>query len=246
MIWDAFIYSGEREILDIRLNELKGLNMYHVIVQATKTFTYNDRSVDIVEGGNIINIVVEDLPEDLDTWGRETFQRNAIMRGLASAKNFDIVMISDVDEIPRKSAVEYYTHSMGLSSLRMDVFWYKLNCLAESQTWIATKILPYWALLLSTPDKVRASGYPTVIPDSGWHFSYAGDENFIINKLESYSHIEKNIAKFKDKNKLKNKIEIGESLWDENKFQFIRIDETFPKYVQENQFTKLQHLIHNI
>lgn len=245
MIWDCILYSGEREILEIRMNELKGLNVMHVIVQSNKTFTYNNRKVEVIEGAGIINIVVEDLPENTDAWTRETFQRNAIMRGLASAKNFDIVLISDVDEIPRKSAIEYYTHNMGLTSLRMDVFWYKLNCLAESQTWIAPKILPFWALLLSTPDAVRKSGYPTVIPEGGWHFSYIGDENFIVNKLKSYSHTEMNIPKYNNANKIKNKIKIGESLWNENKFQFVPIDKTFPKYIQDNK-EQFKHLIHEI
>ena len=47
----------------------------------------------------------------------------------------------------------------------------------------------------------------------GWHFSYFGDADYIISKIESFSHQEYNNDKYKNKEKILKLIENGEDLF---------------------------------
>jgi len=78
-----------------------------------------------------------------------------------------------------------------------------------------------------------------------YYFSYLGDENYIANKLISFSHVEYNTEDVNNTEEIKRKIEEGISLWGESHFKFVPIDKTFPKYVQDNQ-KLFEHLIHKL
>lgn len=247
MIYDCFTYSGEREVLEIRMAELKDLDAVHVLVESNMTFTGNEKKYTSFYDfphihPRLISIYVDDMPIEGDEWAREAWQRNAIMRGLSQAQYNDIIIISDVDEIPKAEAIKSYTPEMGLTALKMDVFWYRLNCLAERQTWVHPRIMPFSYLKDKTPDEVRRSGYESVIENAGFHFSYLGNEDFIINKLNSFSHQEYNIPEFKDKEMIREKIDKGHSLWGMSKFEFVSLDDSFPKYILENK-ERFKHLI---
>lgn len=234
---------NELDLLKIRCEELKGLKVTHILVEATRTFTGKSKSLTYYQNReyfkdyNIQHFVSDTLLENVSPWENETNQRNYILDALlmCGTKDEDLVIVSDVDEIVRKSAVEKYNPDMGLTALQMDIYWYKLNLLAEKGTWVVPRILTYKELKETTPDEIRRSGYPSIIHDSGWHFSYAGDEEFISNKLKSFSHSEYNTQKYTDKEYIKQKVESGESLWGEGKFKKIPIDQTFPNYLYNNQ-----------
>ncbi len=243
MIWDCFTYAGERVPLEIRIQELSGLPVVHVLVESNKTFTGNNKEcVTFCDNERLKNVYVLDMPETNDPWERERWQRNAIMRGLEFAKDDDVVIISDVDEVPRADVVKRYFSEMGITSLKMDVFWYKLNLLAEKQTWVHPKILTYAELKKSTPNNIRGGGYQSVINNAGWHLSYLGDADYIVNKLENFSHQEYNTTPYKDKEEITRKIENGLSLWGESKFEKVEIDDTFPAYLRNNK-EKFKNLI---
>lgn len=247
MIYDCFLFHGEMDCLEIRTSELNGMEVKQVIVQAVETFTgKQNRELRHLIGENIISVIATRISNNSTAWEREEYQRNGIMGGLKDVKDNDIIIISDVDEIPRALAVqEFIDKGYDFAALKMDVFWYKLNCLAEKQTWCHPKIMRYSYLKDKTPNDVRGSGFPNVIDNAGWHFSYLGDENFIVNKLESFSHQEYNTSEFKDKQGIRRKIESGMSLWGESKFEFLPLDNTFPEYVLNNQ-EKFKHLIHEV
>ena len=55
----------------------------------------------------IIHVVVDDTPKG-DRWGtheRDTFQKNAVTRGLRDCTDEDIVIFSDLDEIPNPDKI---------------------------------------------------------------------------------------------------------------------------------------------
>ena len=246
-IWDCFLFNGEEECLNIRINELSKLPVQHIAVHSGKTFTGKEkiRYWPYSVAGNFFDVYVADMPEKGTAWDREAHQRNAIMRGLKDANDEDIVIISDIDEIPRAEAIKQYRPEMGLTALKMDVFWYKLNCLAEKQTWVHPRIMTYKYLKSKSPQEVRGSGYDSLIENAGHHFSYLGDEKFIANKLRSFSHQEYNTPEYTNEGYIKKCIESGKSIWGEGQFKFVPLDETFPKYILENQ-KRLAHLIHKI
>ena len=240
MIYDCFLFNGEMKCLNLRQKELQELNVTHVVVQQTKTFVGNVNNnlwwfTDTPPTDKWYYIYVTDMPENATAWERETYQRNAIMKGLVDAKDDDIIIISDADEIPRAEAVKKYKPEMGLTALKMDNFWYKFNCLTERQTWVAPRIMTYKYLKNTTPNSVRLSGYENVIDNGGWHFSYCGNADYIANKLKSFSHEEYNVEPYNNKEYIKKQIESGISLWGDSQFEFVPMDETFPKFLVDNQ-----------
>ena len=56
----------------------------------------------------IIYVPVTDLPDGEDPYLRENHQRNSISRGIKNAKDDDIILISDLDEIPNPKKIFYF------------------------------------------------------------------------------------------------------------------------------------------
>lgn len=230
-------------MVDIRVNELLGLDVLHFAVQANKTFTGNDRKIHEFEIPGVIDYCVIDMPDGNDPWVREKFQRNAIMRLLSMfpPKDDDIIIISDADEIVRADAIHKFAH-MGhtdFAALEMDSFFYYLNCKADAK-WTSPKIMRYSHLKKFSPEEVRGMGWDHTIKNAGWHFSYMGGVEAIKKKLGSFSHSEFNTPEFIAR--IDRKFEIGESLFGDDLWKFVPLDNTFPAYLIANQ-EKFKHLI---
>ncbi len=249
MIYDCFLYNGEKECLQIRCEELKELDVTHVLIESSFTFSGKSNALKYWDFANLYSYNVKpflcnNVPNNGNAWDNEKTQRNYILTALEilGAKDDDIVIISDADEIPSMKAVKSYNSEMGLTALKMYNFWYKFNFLTEVKKWVAPKIMTYEYLKNTTPNEVRNSGFPSEIEYGGWHFSYAGDADYVINKIKSFSHQEFNTEQYINKKEVERKINNGLSLWGESQFQKVEIDESFPKYLLYNQ-PKFKHLI---
>src|SRR5210317_1029005 len=113
-IYDCFSYWDEDLILDLRLNILNNYIDYFVIVEGNKTWQNNSKKLrfDIKKFSKfrdkIIYIPVEDMPSGDDPYLRENFQRNAIIRGLKNSEDDDLIIISDIDEIPNPDKIKKF------------------------------------------------------------------------------------------------------------------------------------------
>jgi beta-1,4-mannosyl-glycoprotein beta-1,4-N-acetylglucosaminyltransferase len=113
MIYDCFMFFNELELLELRLHELSGVVDKFVLVETTRTFSNKPKSLIFQENRSrfkefqdkIIHVVVDDMPRSNNAWALELFQRNAICRGLENCRPDDIVLVSDVDEIPRATTL---------------------------------------------------------------------------------------------------------------------------------------------
>ena len=103
MIYDCFSYWDEDLLLDLRLNILNKYVDYFVIVEGNKTWQNNKKELKFNVNkfkdfkDKIIYIPVTDLPDGENPYLRENHQRNAIKKGLKTAKDNDLVIISDLD-----------------------------------------------------------------------------------------------------------------------------------------------------
>ncbi len=111
MIYDCFTFFNEIELLKIRLNILNVAVDKFVIVEADKTqrgvskefnFEKIKAEFDNKYPDKIIYIKATDCPvlKNSKDWAIEYFQRNAIMGGVYKCKAEDLILISDIDEIP--------------------------------------------------------------------------------------------------------------------------------------------------
>ena len=115
MIYDCFSYWDEDLLLDLRLNILDNYADYFVIVEGNKTWQNNPKKlrfeIDKFKKfkNKIIYVPVTDLPDGEDPYLRENYQRNAIVNGLNNANDNDLIIISDLDEIPDPKNCLLYT-----------------------------------------------------------------------------------------------------------------------------------------
>ena len=73
------------------------------------------------------------------------------------------------------------------------------------------------------------------IDNAGWHFGWMGGVDRAITKFKSFSHQEHQVQQHADYEKLKSRLENGQSIFGDDFIEVCEIDETYPKYVRENQ-----------
>lgn len=174
-ILDAFIFYNELDLLEIRLAELADVVDRFILVEAKRTFTgkpkplfYADNRERFAAWHTKIQHIVIDFPDALPTdaataWTREHLQREALSQGFGHESPDDLVMISDVDEIPRAKFVRQCLSSRQrgntLFCLEAKVFNYTLDLSNERIRWtLGPRILPIGAL--STLKAMRAYRIP--------------------------------------------------------------------------------------
>lgn len=142
MIYDCFIFFNELDLLEIRLSELDGVVDKFVLVEATKTHQGRDKPLYYQEhqarfmrfADKIIHIIVDRYPPRPFRIPMivEHYQRNMIRRGLAACQPDDVVIISDVDEIPSAEKVRAYQDVPGYKIFQQKLYYYYLNCLNDT------------------------------------------------------------------------------------------------------------------
>ncbi len=230
---DCFMYFDEDLVLDLRLNILNNYVDKFVIAEATKDHTGKDKKLNF----NINNfskfknkisyIIVEDMPTNLKfykkNWPvhhlRDQHQRNALARGYEDSNDEDLIMISDIDEIPDPNKIKIFDVKNKYACFIQKNFQSKINLLNISdKNWMGTKIIkkkyiksPQWLRNIKTAKpsfwKFYKPRQPQLIYDGGWHFSFLKNPKGISKKIQSYSHSEYNKSIYTDekKNSRKNK-----------------------------------------
>ena len=228
-IFDCFMYFDEEIILDLRLNILNPYIDYFIIVESSYTHKGDKRNLkfDINKFDKfkekIIYLTYDEIPgeieevfendsEDeksrkfiLNAAHRENGQRNYISKGLKNANDEDLILISDVDEIPNLQSLNFKEIKSEIILFKQDMFYYKLNLKMPDMVWSGTKGCkkknfknPQW--LRNIKDKK----YPIYrldtlfsekkyinlkfIDNGGWHFSNIKTPEEIEHKLKSYLH----------------------------------------------------------
>src|ERR1035438_146655 len=138
MIYDCFTFFNELDLLEIRLNILDKTVDKFVLVEATKTHQGKEKPLHFSENKKrfekflpkIIHVIVDDYPEyeGKSAWILEQHQRNMIQTGLNNCKPDDIILISDVDEIPNSDKILEYKNKSGIKIFRQRMFYYYINC----------------------------------------------------------------------------------------------------------------------
>ena len=209
-IYDCFLYNDERELLAIRLQLLAHIVHTFVIVWSSETFTglkkRNPFPRDLLNLPGLkgkIKLIELGALGAMGAWNKEAFSRNSLGQGIADAESSDLIMVSDVDEIPRPSSLAELVgrdHQDNLVVLGQDYFNFKFNyqlvhglqavwpgpVLCRFQVFKSAQELrdKRW-ILLEDPN--------TCLEDAGWHFSFLTATAEVSNKLASFSHQEERI-----------------------------------------------------
>ena len=272
MTYDCFTFFNELDLLEIRLNVLDAVVDRFVLVEATKTHSGKDKPLYFENNKQrfsrfahkITHIVVDDYPPFETSWTYENHQRNGIMRGLDNLNPDDTIMISDLDEIPDPAMVEKHKKTPGVKLFEQKLYYYYLNYQSVSSlVWrLGTRMLsyreflslddkhsPYNEFVLAavnqgpTPTKVRFYAKAVCVRNAGWHFSYLGGVDAIIEKIQSSSHQENNRETYRDPEWIRQRIQSGKDVFGRSLRYFgVELDATFPQYIVSHQ-RNYPHLI---
>ena len=224
--YDCFMYYDEDLILDLRLNLLNKYIAKFVIVESCYTHSGKKRELkfDIKKYKNfqdkIIYIPIDTLPKEIEeiktsdskgqknskilnnSLARENYQRNQISFGLKNCNDNDLVIISDVDEIPN---LESFKYKKKISIFKQKMFYYKFNLKHPTLTWVGSKackkkdlispqsirnikskIYPLWRLdVYFSKDKYFNLNF---VDNGGWHFTNLKTPEDIHFKLSNFLH----------------------------------------------------------
>lgn len=235
-IFDCFTFFNENDVLDIRFQELADVVNKFVIIQSDVTFRGNPKP-DYFDydrfrkyKSKIILVTLPGLPGKT-TWEREIFQRNFIAEVLAvNVDRDDTIIISDVDEIPRRSVVGHVDEHTRLSLAKYS---YAINMLTNEEN-TAARILPYRAINASIQEIRKSLNIEKVIENAGWEFSsLSTDAAGVLKKLRAFAHDE--LDHVINEDILRARMEAGlDILGRDITMTPVEIDSTFPEAIKNN------------
>ena len=228
-IFDCFMYFDEEVILDLRLNILNDYVDYFVIVESTFTHRGDKRKLKFNREKfkkfekKIVYLVYNEKPSKieevldqdsndeksrkyiLNAAYRENGQRDYLTNGLQNADDDDLILISDVDEIPNLQNLDKKNINNKIILFKQDMFYYKFNLKLPDLIWTGTKACK--KKILQSPQwlrNIKDKKYPfyrldtifskkkyinlEFVDDGGWHFSNIKTAAEIEHKLKSYLH----------------------------------------------------------
>ena len=228
-IFDCFMYFDEEIVLDLRLNTLNEYVDYFIIVESSFTHRGDKRKLKFNHDkfskfkDKIIYLVYDEEPKNIETIYetdskekksaqhifnaayRENGQRNFISEGLKIADKDDLILISDVDEIPNIKNIDLNSFSEKLIFFNQEMFYYKFNLKLPNHNWVGSRMCK--KKYLKSPQwlrNIKNKKYPfyrfdiifsdtkysdiRFIDKGGWHFSNIKSAEEIRHKLKSYLH----------------------------------------------------------
>ena len=259
-IYDCFSYLDEDLLLDLRLNILNKYVDYFVIVEGNKTWQNNKKKLKFnIENfskfkSKIIYIPVEDMPDGDNPYVRENFQRNCILRGLSEANDEDLIIVSDLDEIPNPKQIKNFDKKKKYAVFQQLHFYYKFNLLSKKNPyWHGSRIClkkflispqwlrdlkfkkrPFWRI-----DKYRLNN---IILNGGWHFCNLKSPEELLYKYRNLCetndpHVfkEKIDEKYLNIHSIEKQIANGlDIIGRDHNYSKIELNEKFPDYLLNN------------
>ncbi|MAV05836.1 MAG: hypothetical protein CMI71_02440 [Candidatus Pelagibacter sp.] len=228
-IYDCFMYFDEDMLLDLRLNVLNDYVKKFVITEATYTHNGSKKKLNFDINNfkkfkdKINYVVVDKHPptimnlKDSDTvekrgeklilngMARDYYQRESLSEGLKETLDDDLILISDLDEIPNLNEVDLRSIDNKLIFFKQKMFYYKLNLLYENFSWFGSKackkksfISPQWLRNIKSKkySKLRVDvwfskkKYSDIfyINNGGWHFTCIRSPEELEKKLLNFAH----------------------------------------------------------
>lgn len=169
---------------------------------------------------------------------RAIFNRDSSIYGVVNfgINNDDIVLTSDVDEIPNPlifQNMDWFDPDNHYVCLQR-AFYYKLNYLYQ-ENWMGTRISSFDKLSKYSVDILRNLHRDSYkIEQGGWHWSFFGDAEQFRSKLSAYEHSENNIDE--NLSNIEEKIENGiDPFGRQITIKKVSIDKSYPDYILNNQ-----------
>tara|TARA_B110000881_G_scaffold212386_1_gene222001 strand:- start:532 stop:1404 length:873 start_codon:yes stop_codon:yes gene_type:complete len=240
------MYFDEDLLLDLRLNVLNNYVSKFIISEATYTHNGNKKKLKFDINNfkkfkdKIKYVIVDEQPPKilkindndsfekkgekliLNGYARDNYQRNRLTDGIREALDNDIIIISDLDEIPNLTDINFNEINNKIIQFKQKMFYYKLNLHYPNFYWFGSKackkknlISPQWLRNIKSKkySKFRIDlifnkkKYNDIfyVLDGGWHFTCIRTPEELEKKLLNFAHhyeFEQSGLKLKDLKKL--------------------------------------------
>ena len=264
-IYDCFMYFDEEVVVDVRLHTLNEFVDYFVIVESKFTHKgeprklkfdhkkfekFKEKIIYIIDEKvypQTQEIQTEDSEDEksikliFNATYRENGQRNLLLKGLKEANDEDLILISDVDEIPKLTGLNFKNINEKIILFKQDMFYYKFNLWLPNLIWTGTKacrkknlISPQWLrnikdrkysfFRIDTLFSSTKFNSIKIINDGGWHFTNIKTPKEIELKFRSYLH-----HREFDLNPLSAN-QIGEIIKNKKAIYDLKVDKTLNKF----------------
>jgi beta-1,4-mannosyl-glycoprotein beta-1,4-N-acetylglucosaminyltransferase len=260
MLVDAFLFLNERELVELRIKYLEKIVDAFVVVEANIThqgkkknwnfpnllkgdlkqfsnkIQYHQLDIDPNKIKHEESWIIDDIKGD-DAHRVDNFQRNYIKNACHKFSPQDIIIISDVDEIPSKQKLEFIK-SCDFKKIAPVVFeqhLFHVDCnFLRLESWRGSIVTTMEVINSYSPHTLRrARNRISHFSDSGWSFSSFGGPQKIKEKFEAFAHKEYNKDKFKSIDHITNCQKTGADLF-ERKIKTKKINKNFfPKDLLE-------------
>jgi beta-1,4-mannosyl-glycoprotein beta-1,4-N-acetylglucosaminyltransferase len=174
-------------------------------------------------------------------FGRDFFQKESIRKGLENCQDNDIIISSDLDEIPNPEIlknIDEYLDKAKFFTFVQKTYYYYLNFLKESN-WKGSRLALYKDVKDYSYNKLRAQqNYD--LENGGWHFSFMGGPERVRTKIASYSHQDLNNQYVMAS--VESNIEKGMDPFFRGGLAKVEIDNTYPEYLLNN-LDRYSHMI---
>ena len=172
---------------------------------------------------------------------------SAIYALLGKAKDSDIILTSDADEIANPEALKCIDEWFDPANhyvLTGPLYYYYLNVKCEDQ-WMGTRVCDFKTLKTMSVDKLRQSHQDAYkLADASWHWSFFGDADAVRAKMDAYEHQENNTEEFRSsmEDRIKHNLDpYGRTYLYQP--TVVEIDDTFPAYVRSQKNRKLKKFV---
>ena len=240
MIIDSFLFLNERELVELRIKYLEKIVDVFVVVEANIThqgkkkdwnfpnllknnlkqfsnkIQYHQLNIDPDKIKNEESWIIDDIKGD-DAHRVDNFQRNYIKTACQKFSPQDIIIISDVDEIPSKQKLEFIKSSdfKKIAPVAFEQHLFHIDCnFLRLESWRGSIVTTMQVINAYSPHALRrARNRISHFSDSGWSFSSFGGPQKIKEKFEAFAHKEYNKDQFKNIEHIKNCQKTGEDLF---------------------------------
>jgi len=283
-IYDCTTFYSEKMMLDLRFNILNENVHKFIVVESSfshsgkkKKFNFEindypkfkDKIIYLKINEEPISIfkdsdgLISPYKKRLNSIKRIEQSYDYMMRGISDAKDEDLIIISDNDEIPNLESFKFKNSKKNFIIFKQLLFYYKFNLYHDLLPWFGSKACkkkylksfsnlrnlknkkyPFWRLDTYLSDIKETS--VDVINDGGWHFTNIKTPEDLFIKMKNFGHHDE----FDDSNltveDLKKNIDDGIVFYDhfadktakekwQNNYKLKKIENyMLPKYLVQN------------
>ena len=256
-IFDCITFFDENLITNSRFEILNNVVDYFIVCESKydhkgRKKNINFKLLNKKFKNKVRHIVInEKFPNLTNLWKTEEYQREKIFNKLKDAKDDDLILYSDSDEIPDPIKIKNLKLKKKYAIFMQKFFVYKLNVYnkyespwegtrvckkknLKSFTFLRKKILkknldkPFW--------KFNIEKDIQIIKNGGWHFNNLYTVKKISKKLKTFQHTEFSNRSFSSIKIIKKKIKNLNDLFGRNhKYSKIKINNSYPDYIRKNK-----------